>query len=135
VTFHLDAHPDEELRGTIRKAARTVQQATGTKDPLKVLRVEIALDRCDPATMRPGMRFQGKIELGRKRDAVLIPRAAVFLSPRGPVAYRRGLLGIESIPLRLGAQNDEFVTVLQGVSANDRVMVPKKDQGEKEKSS
>jgi len=135
VTFHLDAHPDEEFRGTIRKAARTVQQALTTKDPLKVLRVEIALDRCDPAKMRPGMRFQGKIELGRLRDAVLVPRAAVFLSPQGPVAYRRGHFNVDTVRLRLGTQNEEFVTVLGGLAPNDRVMVPKKDEGEKGKAT
>jgi multidrug resistance efflux pump len=134
VTFRLDARPDEEFHGTIRKAARTVQQAAGTKDPLKVLRVEIALDRADPAKMRPGMRFQGKIELGRIRDAVLVPRAAIFLSPRGPVAYRRGIFSVEAVPLRLGAQNEELVTVLSGLGAKDKVMVPKKDQGEKAKA-
>ena len=135
VAFHLDAHPDEEFRGTIRKAARTVQQATGTKDPLKVLHVEIALDRGDPVKMRPGMRFAGKIELGRIREALLVPRTAVFLSPRGPVAYRRGAFGVDTILLRLGAQNEEFVTVLSGLGVADRVMVPKKNEGEKGKSS
>lgn len=135
VAFHLDAHPDEEFRGTIRKASRTVQQATGTKDPLKVLRVEVALDRCDPVKMRPGMRFAGKIELGRVREALLVPRAAVFISPKGPVAYRRGAFGVDTIPLRLGAQNEELVTVLSGLSATDRVMVPKKNEAEKGKSS
>ncbi len=135
VAFHLDAHPDEEFRGTIRKAARTVQQATGTKDPLKVLRVEIALDRCDPVKMRPGMRFAGKIELGRVREALLVPRAAVFLSPHGPVAYRRGAFGVDTIPLHLGVQNEEFVTVLSGLRASDKVMVPKKNEGEKGKAS
>jgi multidrug resistance efflux pump len=135
VTFHLDAHPDEEFHGTIRKAARTVQQAMTTKDPLKVLRVEIVLDRCDPAKMRPGMRFQGKIELGRLRDAVLVPRTAVFLSPQGPVAYRRGFFSVDPVPLRLGTQNEEFVTVLGGLAPSDRVMVPKKDEAEKGKTS
>jgi multidrug resistance efflux pump len=137
VSFHLDAHPDEEFRGTIRTAAKTVQQQMGTKDPLKVLRVEIALDRVDPAAMRPGMRFQGRIELGRIKDAVLVPRAAVFVSPKGPVAYRRGLLGVETVPLKLGVQNEEFVTVLSGLHASDRVMLPKAKEGDaaKDKAS
>jgi HlyD family secretion protein len=135
VTFHLDAHPDEEFKGTIRKAARTVQQQLGTKDPLKVLRVEIALDRCDPAKMRPGMRFQGQVELSRVRDALLIPRAAVFVSPRGPVAYRRGVFGVQTVPLRIGGQNEEMVNVLSGLAASDKVMLPKKAaEGEKDQA-
>ena len=53
VVFNLDAHPDEEFAGTIREAGRTVQQQQGTKDPIKVLKVNIVLDRTDPAKMRP----------------------------------------------------------------------------------
>ncbi|HET8798458.1 MAG TPA: efflux RND transporter periplasmic adaptor subunit, partial [Thermoanaerobaculia bacterium] len=45
VTLRLDAHPDEEFHGTITAAGRTVQRKRGTQDPLKVLRVDIALDK------------------------------------------------------------------------------------------
>jgi HlyD family secretion protein len=134
VKFHLDAHPDEEFRGTIRTAAKTVQQQQGTTDPLKVLRVEIALDRSDAATMRPGMRFQGTVELGRVPNAVLLPRSAVFSTLRGPVAYRRGLFKVETVSLRLGRQNAESVEVLSGLRPGDRIMVPTHDGKEQEKS-
>jgi HlyD family secretion protein len=134
VKLHLDAHPDEELNGTIRTAAKTVQQQQGTKDPLKVLRVEIALDRSDPSTMRPGMRFQGTVELGRIRNAVLLPRTAVFIAPRGPVAYRRGLFGVEAVPLRLGRQNEESVEVLAGLAPGDRILTPRREGKEPDKS-
>ncbi|HUR82193.1 MAG TPA: efflux RND transporter periplasmic adaptor subunit, partial [Thermoanaerobaculia bacterium] len=109
VTLRLDAHPDEELHGTITTAARTVQRKKGTQDPVKVLRVDIALDKTDPATMRPGMRFQGTIELGRVKNAVLIPREAIFVSSHGPFVYRRGTLDVDTIPVRLGRQNDKAV--------------------------
>ena len=130
VTLRLDAHPDDELRGTITNAARTVQRKKGTQDPLKVLRVEIALDRTDPATMRPGMRFQGTIELGRVRSAVLIPREAVFVGANGPFAYRRGTFSVSTVPLRLGRENDRFVEVLRGIEPGDRVLVAKEKEEE-----
>ncbi|HEY8132619.1 MAG TPA: efflux RND transporter periplasmic adaptor subunit [Thermoanaerobaculia bacterium] len=133
VTLRLDAHPDEEFHGTIQKASKTVSQQQGTKDPLKVLRVEIALDRSDPAKMRPGMRFQGTVELQRQRNAVLVPRNAVFVSARGPYALRRGWFSVQQIPLKLGRQNDKFVEVLSGISASDRVLV-KSDRKEEGKS-
>ncbi|HYM62462.1 MAG TPA: efflux RND transporter periplasmic adaptor subunit [Thermoanaerobaculia bacterium] len=123
VTFRLDAHPDEEFAGTIVSAARTVQQQPLTRDPLKVLHVEIRIDRTDPAKMRPGMRFQGTVELGRTRNALLIPRKAVFLSARGPIAWRRGLVSVEERPLRLGQLNATSVEVLGGLSPGDRVLV------------
>ena len=133
VTLRLDAHPDEEFHGTIQKASKTVSQQQGTKDPLKVLRVEIVLDRSDPVKMRPGMRFQGTVELQRQRNAVLVPRNAVFVSGRGPYALRRGWFSVQQIPLKLGRQNDKFVEVLGGISASDRVLV-KSDKKEEGKS-
>jgi HlyD family secretion protein len=133
VILRLDAHPDDELHGTITMAARTVQRKRGTQDPVKVLRVDIALDKTDPAKMRPGMRFQGTIELGRIKNAVLIPREAVFVSSKGPFIYRRSTLNVDSVPVKLGRQNDKSVEVLQGVASGDRVLVPKEKE-EEEKS-
>ena len=136
VTLRLDAHPDEEFHGTISKTSKTVQpkqQGQNITDPSKVLRVEIALDRSDPAKMRPGMRFQGTIELQRGRGALLMPRNAVFVSAKGPYAVRRGLFSTSEAPLKLGRQNDKFVEVLGGLSPNDRVLV-KSEKKEEPKS-
>jgi HlyD family secretion protein len=130
VTIRLDAHPDEEFRGTIQKAAKTVQYQQQQRDPLKVLKVEIVLDRSDPAKMRPGMRFQGTVELRRDRGVVLVPRNAVYVSARGPYALRRGWFSVVQVPLRLGPQNDKFVEVVSGLSADDRVLVKSEKKGE-----
>jgi HlyD family secretion protein len=134
VTIRLDAHPDEEFHGTISKTSKTVQlkqQGQNITDPSKVLRVEIILDRSDPAQMRPGMRFQGTVELQRDRSAVLIPRNAVFVSSHGPYAVRRDWFSTNEVSLKLGRQNDKFVEVLGGLTANDRVLVKteKKEEG------
>jgi multidrug efflux pump subunit AcrA (membrane-fusion protein) len=125
VTLRLDAHPDDELHGTIRRAAKNVGQQQGTKDPMKVLRVEIVIDKTDPAQMRPGMRFQGTVELGRVKNAVLVPRDAVFLAHGKTVVYRRGLLAVDEVPVRIGQQNEKLVEVVSGVRASDRVLVTK----------
>src|SRR5436190_20587672 len=125
VTLTLDAHPDEELHGTIRQTARTVQRASGSTTKLKVLRVDIVLDKSDPAKMRPGMRFHGTVELSRARSALLVPKSAVYLSPRGPVAYRRGAFSVTPVLLKLGVQNEKTMEVLSGLDEKDRVLVPK----------
>ena len=125
VTLTLDAHPDEELHGTIKETARTVQRAAGSTTKLKVLRVDIVLDKSDPAKMRPGMRFHGTVELARAKNALLVPRGAVYLSPRGPIAYRRGAFSVTPVPLKLGTQNEKSIEVLSGLSPSDRVLVPK----------
>lgn len=131
VSVTLDAHPDEELHGTIKETARTVQRQPGSSNKLKILRVDIVLDKTDPAKMRPGMRFHGTVELSRAKNAVLVPRNAVYLSPRGPVAYRRGLFSVTTVPLRLGTQNEKSIEVLSGLDSKDRVLVPKADKEQK----
>lgn len=133
VVMRLDAHPDDEIRGTIVSAAKTVQQQVTTRDPLKVLKVEIKLDKSDPAVMRPGMRFQGTVELARARNAILVPRDAVFVSPGGATAVRRGVLGAETVSLKVGKQNDKVVEVLGGLRDGDKVLIAKKSD-DKEKS-
>lgn len=134
VIFNLDAHPDEEFGGTIREASRTVGQQQGTKDPIKVLKVDVVLDHTDPAKMRPGMRFHGTVELGRAKSALLIPRNAVFVTGAGPVAYRRDAFSVTAVPLTLGRGNEKSVEVLRGLSASDRVLVPKSGDKEQQKS-
>ena len=132
VTLTLDAHPDEELHGTIKETARTVQRAQGSSSKLKVLRVDIVLDKSDPAKMRPGMRFHGTVELSRAKNALLVPKNAVYLSPRGPIAYRRGAFSITPVLLKLGMQNEKTIEVVSGIDEKDRVLVPKSaDKDEK----
>jgi len=134
VVFYLDAHPDEEFAGTISDTSRTVGRQQGTTDPIKVLKVNIKLDRTDPAKMRPGMRFHGTVELARAKNAILIPRNAVFVTDRGPVAYRRGTFSVTAMPLTLGRENEKSVEVLSGLSASDRVLVPKTGDKDQAKS-
>lgn len=130
VALRLDTHPDEEFHGTIVTAGRTVQQKKGTQDPLKVLRVDIKLDKTDAAKMRPGMRFTGTIELTRTRNAVLVPREAIVVSSSGPSVHRRGAFSVSVVPLKLGRENDKFVEVLSGLQQGDRVLVAKANDEE-----
>jgi multidrug resistance efflux pump len=130
VTLRLDAHPDEEFQGTIISAGRTVQRKKGTQDPLKVLRVEVKLDRTDPAKMRPGMRFQGTVELGRVKSAVLVPREAIQVGAEGPIVQVRGPFAVDTIKVQLGPENDKFVQVVKGINSGDRVLVAKSGEDE-----
>jgi HlyD family secretion protein len=120
VTLRLDAHPDVEFGGRISSIWKTVQRQS-YENPLKVVRLDIALDRTDTVRMRPGMRFRGTVETGRVPRAVVIPSEAVFPTPDGPVAWRKTVLGHEAVPLKLGRRNDKLVEVLGGLSDGDQV--------------
>lgn len=120
VTLRLDAHPDRALEGRVAAIGRTVQRRS-PRDPVKVVRLEIALDTVDPAVMRPGMRFRGRVEIDRVEDAILVPAQAVLATPGGPVVYRRSGVGHEVVHPEVGRRSDEAVEVLDGLRPGDRV--------------
>lgn len=120
VTLRLDAHPDRPIQGRVAGIGRTVQRRS-PRDPVKVVRLDIALDAVEPEIMRPGMRFRGRVETERVEDAVLVPAEAVLATPGGPVVYRRSGLGHEAVRPELGRRSDDAVEVLDGLRPGDRV--------------
>ncbi len=121
VTLRLDAYPDEVYRGTVRMIRRTVERKSW-RNPQKVVRLEIELDRTDVERMRPGMRWRGRIETQRRTDTLTVPREAVFPRPGGAVVYVRTLIGRRQVKPRFGQRNGELFEVLAGLDEGDRVL-------------
>jgi HlyD family secretion protein len=120
VELRLDAHPDLLFTGRVE----SLRGAVGTRsenDRQKVVELAVALERTDPLRMRPGMRFQGQVEIGRVPRALLVPAEAVLATARGPLVYRKTLLGVEAVRPRLGRRNAREVEVLSGLATGDRV--------------
>lgn len=120
VRLRLDAQADVELHGTIRELGRSVQRQS-PDNPLKVVRLEIALEPAEGVRLRPGMRFRGKVETARVEDALLVPLQAIVATPEGPVAYRRTGAGTEAVPVTLGRRNAEQVEVTEGLEVGDEI--------------
>ena len=120
VTLRLDAHPDVEFTGRVKSIWGTVQRKSWD-NPLKVVRLDMELDRTDTERMRPGMRFTGSIEAGRLSRVLLVAAEAVFPTPDGPVAYRRTRFGTEEVRLDLGKRTEKVVQVLGGLADGERV--------------
>jgi hypothetical protein len=120
VRLRLDAHPDDEFTGRIARIAKAVGRRS-PKNPLKVLQVEVRLDRTDRGRMRPGMRFRGIIERERIRGAVLLPLEAVVTTGGRTFVLRHGLGSTTRVPVETGARNSRFVQILRGVSPGDSV--------------
>ena len=120
VTLRLEARPDMDVPGLVKTVGRTVRQKSW-RNPVKVYKVEISLERTDPTLMRPAMRFRGEIETGRVPGLLLVPRDAVFLRGAGPVVWRRGALGWKEVAVRLGRSNRRQVEVVEGLAEGERV--------------
>jgi len=118
--IRLDAHPDVEYTGRVSSIWQTVQRKS-FRNPIKVVRLDMKLDKTDTGRMRPGMRFRGTVEVERVTAALVIPARAVFPTPEGPIVFRRTWLGHEKVPVRLGRRNDELVQVVDGLTAGNAV--------------
>jgi multidrug efflux pump subunit AcrA (membrane-fusion protein) len=120
VRFRLEALPEVEWRATVGALRPTVYRQS-PRTPLKVIGVDLALEKSDRVRMRPGMQFRGRIETGRVPGALLVPLEADFTRPEGPIAFRRTSVGHEVVRLQLGRRNLRFAEVTLGLAAGDRV--------------
>lgn len=120
VTLRLDAHPDAEFGGTIASVAKIVAHLS-PKNPLKQMRVFVALDRTDPQRMLPGMHFRGTVETGHVPDVVVVPSDAISVTSTGPVVWRKTAGGFERTTVQVGQRNSEEVEVKSGLSVGDLV--------------
>jgi hypothetical protein len=136
--LRLDALPDVQLRGSVASIARSVSAKSQT-DPSKIVKIKISIasagsagarstpegsaESIDPTkvALRPGMRFRGQIEIERLRGVVQVPADAVFVTPDGPVAYRRTGGGFERVRLELGGRTATTIEVKSGLAPGDRV--------------
>ena len=129
VTFRLDALPDEEISGRVSRVGSSVQRSQ-SKQTLKIMKVEITLDRVDASKMRPGMRFRGTLETERAAGVVLVPTDAIRITKEGPTVLVRGAVSNREQLIDIGRRNNEMVEVARGLEAGDRVM--RRDEGEEE---
>ena len=120
VTLRLEARPDLDIRGNVRKVGHTVKQKSW-RTPGKVFKVDVALEKTDPTVMRPAMRFRGEIETGRVPGLLLVPREAVFLRADGPAVFVRRAFGFREVRVTLGRKNRRQVEVLSGLREGDRL--------------
>lgn len=115
----LDAHPGQELRGTVAEIAptATVQQGVVT------YRVKVDLPQTQ-LTLKPGMTANVEIILERRQGVLLVPNRAIRTSngQRVVQVLRLGALAPTEVPVRLGLSNDAVTEVVSGLSEGDRVV-------------
>jgi HlyD family secretion protein len=118
--LRLDAYPDREFSASVVEIHRAVEQRSW-RDPRRIMRIELRLDRVDTERMRPGMRFVGELTLERSPDRLVVPLEAVTSRSGRPAVLRDGPYGASWVQPRLGRRVADAVEVLDGLEAGDRV--------------
>jgi len=120
-----------------RPAAVAVESAPGVSYPARIARVDslaeprmpgspvqyfavtLELPRTDPRVMKPGQRVQATLLLDQRRDALLVPRQAIFDREGRSIVYRKGRRGFEPVEVKLGPATMGRVVVESGVQRGD----------------
>ncbi|MBI5515296.1 MAG: efflux RND transporter periplasmic adaptor subunit [Deltaproteobacteria bacterium] len=121
VELRVDAFPDRVFRGTIRYISAAVRTDTRSL-------VAEALVPNEGGVLRPGLFATARVDLGQRRQAVLVPQRAVvseagssrvFVLEQGRASER-----VVSVAERL----DNDVVLERGVNAGERVLVDNLDR-------
>lgn len=81
VRFTVDGFPAREFKGAIDLVSPVVEQATGS------FRLRIRVDPEDADELRPGMFLRARILTEERRDALMVPKAAVIAEGERSIVY------------------------------------------------
>ncbi|MHC5009686.1 MAG: efflux RND transporter periplasmic adaptor subunit [Planctomycetota bacterium] len=123
VTVVVDALPDVPLKGEVTQVARLPNPSDSWLNPdLKVYATEISLDGV-PEGLRPGMSAQVEIGVAELHDVLKVPVQAIAGSAERPVVWIADGEELAERPVRLGASNDRYVQILDGLYGGEQVLL------------
>jgi HlyD family secretion protein len=133
------AHVSQSQAASLKSGNPATIQIAGQEDPIaaKLTLVSPALDPGSttievwvesskpPAALRPGMTVQVSITAATAKDAILVPKSAVFQSPEGGsyvlLAGKDGIAHQKTV--QLGLQRATETQITSGIAAGDSIIV------------
>jgi multidrug efflux pump subunit AcrA (membrane-fusion protein) len=113
----LESQASRVVRGEVGRV-ETVAKRRQFRSPTQYFAVVLKLDKTDPAQMKPGQRVTARLELDQ-REALVVPRPALFDKDGRWIAYRREGTGFVPVPVKLGTSTAGLVVIESGLRPND----------------
>jgi multidrug efflux pump subunit AcrA (membrane-fusion protein) len=132
-TVKVDALGGRAFRGTVQSIGVLAEQTTRWMDPnLREYTVKIALDTAGEPGLKPSMRCDAEINLGRVDDALAVPIQAIFNEGMLRYVYTPAGAGGKYArrPVAIGRRSDRFAEVTAGLEAGERVLLRQPTPGE-----
>lgn len=128
VRVSLDASPDTRLTGKVTNVANVGEQRPNSDS--KVFEVKIQINERD-STLRPAMTTSNEIVVSSLEDVIYIPLECVH-SFQDSIAYVFKKSGgtISKQQVLLGAENENSVVMLKGISMEDELLLSKPENEE-----
>lgn len=133
--FKIKALIDEHYIDRVKRELPATLDRNGTNFNLMVRKVypevrngqfeiDMVFDNSSPDNIRTGQTYHIKLELGESGKAVLLPRGGFFQSTGGQWVFVLNENETEAVKrnIRIGKQNPQYYEVLEGLSANEKVI-------------
>jgi len=132
--YKLNVRIDEYYLGRVDLQQVAVAEHNGRDIDLRVSKIypqitdgqfEVDMNLADePSGLRRGQTMPVRLTLGDNSDALLIPNGAFYQETGGNWIFVVSADGSEAIrrPVRMGRRNDDFIEVLDGLEAGERVI-------------
>ncbi len=124
----VDAYPDAAFTGRVSFIGALATRRTRQAGAEKYFQVTIALEGGDKR-LRPGMTARTTILTDEVRNALALPVQAVFEQDGKRFVYRQEGRRFRRVPVTVGRHNEDFVEILSGLAAGDRVSLFKPGAG------
>lgn len=120
VLIQVDAYPDTTFHGTVSLIGSLARAERNLPASVKYFEVQVLFTESDER-LRPGMTARVEILADRIDDALYVPLQAVFEKAGNHVCYIVQERGPEERLVEVGKFNDDFITILSGVSEGERL--------------
>ncbi len=117
-TVSLEAHSGTPLAAKV-KSVDALARPRLRNVPIQYFGAVLSLSSTDAARMKPGERVAATLDLGGEKDALLVPRHAIFERAGKTVVYRRAHGEFTPVPVTLGTAALGRVAIATGLSEGD----------------
>lgn len=137
----LDSDPGNSYKAEVTRVD-TLAQPRYPGVPVQYFGVTLSLENTLPEKMKPGQRLHAVITLADMKNALVVPRQAVFIKKGKTKVYRKKLFGgFTPVPVELGPGVPGRVVIKKGIQSGDVLALldptgsPARKTGQQEKPS
>jgi RND family efflux transporter MFP subunit len=135
-TLFLEADSHTTFQGTV-KSVDKVARPRVPRHPVQYFGVTVEIEKTNPRLMKPGARVHAVLEVENQKNAVAIPRQALFEKEGKKIVYRRKDKTFEPVEVTIGSSSAGRVVVTKGLQKGDEIALedPQKEEGRGKTSS
>ena len=116
----IEAHPGKEYTAKVSRVD-AMAKTRNWRSPIKYFETILSLEKTEAGTMKPGQAVKAVLALEDVKDAVSVPRGAVFEKDGKRVVYKLDGSLFAPVEVTLGHSSLARVVIEKGLAAGDRI--------------